>query len=261
MHTYNQIDQQVHQLAQTIAKFNRTYANTKEDDSHTNLAFDAIENRLLGRWVKSPQGSLLMSLDLQELKFEIFDKSWNCQLVIEVLGKYQREVEKKIETALPELGVDSTGFIEPLHFKIPEYPFAHEKLSQWPMQDLELWSTHRSLANDACLWLLNHLQVKAEIRIWPHHFDTGIYMEVNEKLGLGFGLAMQDTMLESPYYYLKGYSLSNQKLDYDAAKTNTAIQWLVSEDWKGAVLRLNNANPQSIKDFLKNGVDSYYSAL
>ncbi|MFT5886141.1 MAG: hypothetical protein ACI9IP_002605 [Arcticibacterium sp.] len=39
---YTQTDQQLHWLSQIIAKANRTYVPAEEDDSHTNLYFNAL---------------------------------------------------------------------------------------------------------------------------------------------------------------------------------------------------------------------------
>ena len=54
--------------------------------------------------------------------------------------------------------------------------------------------------------------MNSEVRIWPHHFDTGIYLEVNSKLGIGFGWAMADKMIDQPYFYFTPYGLNGHKL-------------------------------------------------
>ena len=50
MEGYTYADQKLHFLTQVIAKANRSYVPTKPDDSHTNLYFDTLDNRIVGRW-------------------------------------------------------------------------------------------------------------------------------------------------------------------------------------------------------------------
>ena len=68
--------------------------------------------------------------------------------------------------------------------------------------------------------LLNHfLQTNVEARIWPHHFDTGIYAMPNEDIGLGFGLAMNDGLVGEPYFYLAAYK-SEGAIDFISKRSN-----------------------------------------
>jgi hypothetical protein len=259
MQAYNKLDQQIHQLAQTIAKFNRSYAPTKADDSHTNLAFDPVGSRLLGKWVESGRGPVIMALELPDFKFRIYNHSWQSLFSIEIDGKSQIQAELSIKSFLPQIGLDAQEFMDPMHFEITKYEFVNKPYSPWKEAELSSWENHRSLANDASQWLLNHLQIEAETRIWPHHFDTGIYIEPTSSVGLGFGLAMQDSMIESPYYYLSGNGLNGSEIDYSSAKNLRQGAWITNENWKGAILKLPDANRQTVLEFIKE-VTSWYLA-
>jgi len=46
MQEYIKVDQYLHQLVQVIAKANRTFVQEKEDDSHTNLYFDSLGEKI-----------------------------------------------------------------------------------------------------------------------------------------------------------------------------------------------------------------------
>ena len=113
------------------------------------------------------------------------------------------------------------------------------------------------MANNACQWLLEHLQLEAETRIWPHHFDTGIYFEANENIGLGFGLAMQDSMLGVPYYYFSAYGLKDNEIDFEAFTKLKYGSWINTDDWKGATLELSKANLERILGFIDEVCNSY----
>ena len=259
MQAYNKIDQQIHQLAQTIAKFNRTYVPKLADDSHTNLAFDPLAMRLVGRWVDTPNGKLIMALNLFEFTYELLDRSWKSVHSFPIAGKTQAQTEQVISDYIPELGLKAEGFTDKLHFEITAYDFAQETFSEWQKNDIQLWANGRSLGNDACQWLLNHLQIEGEVRIWPHHFDTGIYVESTSKVGLGFGLAMQDNMIRNPYFYYSAYGLNDHEIDLTKTKALTQGKWIVEDHWKGAVLEMSMANRQNLFTFLKE-VTTFYLA-
>ena len=110
------------------------------------------------------------------------------------------------------------------------------KKSTLPMGD---WKHYRHLANEACAMVMGHLQAPGEIRIWPHHFDTGIYITPNEKIGIGFGLAMEDPMAGSPYFYVSGYATSGE-ISYATVNELDIGRWEIDSAWKGAIVPLSD---------------------
>jgi hypothetical protein len=237
MQEYNEIDQFIHQLCQIIAKVNRTFVPAKEDDSHTNLYFDSITNRIHGRWIKSNNGDVIFSLDLFEYKFQWFDTSFKELKSYSINGKTSSELESEIEQDLPSFGLDAQGFKDELHFEIPDYAFKKDAFLLLPKERLEVWCQYRAIANIASMQVLGTLQQKGEIRIWPHHFDTGIYAIIPEKIGIGFGLAMKDSVINESYFYLSGYP-STGELDFSKISSLTYGKWITNSDWTGAVLSL-----------------------
>lgn len=257
MYPYSETDQQIHFWAQTIARFNRTYVPQKSDDSHTNLAFDPVGKRLMGRWASSPKGDRLMTLNLLTFSFEILDRSLRVIRSFDIEGKIQAELEEEIFAQLAELGFDPEGFAAPMHYEIPDYGFAKQAFSPPERSSLETWAEYRTLANEAALAMLTHLQVEDEIRIWPHHFDTGIYVEPTDQVGIGFGLAMEDGMAGEPYFYASAYGLNGHKVDYEELMPLCVGNWIREENWKGAVLKLSEASQATTTGFIREVVMRY----
>ncbi len=254
MQGYHKIDQRLHQLSQVIAKINRTYVSKQADDSHTNLYFDPLSHRLFGRWISSKQKKIILGLNIREFQFEFINEARKVINSFAIKGKTYDEIEVSIERYLPELGMDQTGFRDHLHFEITSYTFINDGFDDLDAAALGDWEKFRALANDACNTLLGHFQVEGEIRIWPHHFDTGIYVDLNDKRSLGFGLAMEDSMVGEPYFYFSGYGLNNHKMDYSTIPDLTFGRWEIEENWKGAVLPLSVLKSDAtgkIKEFLK----------
>ena len=238
MKQYINTDQQIHWMCQVITKTNRSFVPKKKDDSHTNLYYDVLGNRITGRWIDTINGKLLLTLNLSTLQFEWLGSSYLKIKSFNTIGKKIDEIEKEIEAYLPELGLSPLGFTDKLHFDIPEYNFTNDDIQPINDYGIKLWKHYRHLANHACELFTGHLQITAETRIWPHHFDTGIYVTTENGMGLGFGLAMQDSLMDVPYFYLSGYPAKGS-LTYDNLPSLTKGKWIISEGWKGAVLPLS----------------------
>ncbi|WP_339609018.1 hypothetical protein [uncultured Planktosalinus sp.] len=251
MKEYNEIDQQIHQLSQVIAKFNRTFVTQKVDDSHTNLSFDYIGRKVWGRWATIKSELLIPGLDLQTQQIMLVNKHYQTIANFATIGKTQPIFEKEMAGHLSKsLQLDAQELLKPMHYEIPNYGFKKDGFQKWNASKLDLWIHYRHLANETCALLATHLNKTAEIRIWPHHFDTGIYMELNDKIAVGFGWAMADDMINEGYFYFSAYGLNDHKINYDSVSKLTIGRWIISSEWKGAVLGLAEANHQNIFVFL-----------
>lgn len=259
MDNYNAIDQKLHLLSQVLTKFNKNYMPPKDDDSHTNIAYDAIGNRLTSRWLEREEGKLMLTLDLDTLEFSWINNSQEAVSVISALGKTIDAIEAKVEASLSSVGLNPKGFRSPLHFEIPEYSFAQDPIKKLDHSGLEQWKYYRQMANQSCALLMDYLQVQGEIRIWPHHFDTGIFVTAHDKIGIGYGLAMEDSKAGAPYFYMAGY-LNEGSLDFASVPQLSAGRWETAEGFKGALLPLTELEGQKgaeekLAGFVKAAVD------
>jgi len=237
MQHYNQADRRLHMLCQVIGKANRTFKEEKSDESHTNLYFDPWSDKILGRWIESGSGHVLVALDLETLNFEMLDARRNKILTVSSLGKTIKELEIEFEERLPEVELDPKGFRAPMKHEKPSYPLSENSHQPIHPQALEQWKYFRKLANQTCYFLLGYAQVESEVRIWPEHFDTGIYFEYVGKLGLGFGLAMEDQMVGAPYFYMAAYPKTGS-LEFENLPESPVWKWEIGKHWKGAILPL-----------------------
>lgn len=253
---YNAIDQQIHQLSQTIAKFNRSLVAEKEDDSHTNLRFDFLGRNIWGHWANLEKGNYMLGLDLRNQQLLLQDKNYKTIVAFTVLEKRQVAVENEIANYLTaEFGIVGQDVFKPLHFEIPVYDFKNDLIKKWRENDIENWASYRHLANQACTLLADSLNVEADIKIWPHHFDTGVYIEANKQLGIGFGFAMADAMVNEAYFYCSVYGLNGNTVDYNTVKPLEKGYWITSKDWNGAVLKLSDVSEKSIETYLRQSLN------
>lgn len=237
MQEYNNIDHQMHGLAELIAMTNRNYVPEKADDSHTNLYFDALGNRLMGRWFGESSHEIMLCFNLNNGHLEWLDKQLQVISSLSVAGQTLDQLYSGMKKFIVSQGFEASAYNKPMHYKIPDYDLSVLLHEQYKPAMLISWSAVRALANEACNLFTGYLQVSDYPRIWPHHFDTGIYMQVKDQLGIGFGLAMKDAMVGDAYFYMSGYSAEKQ-FDYQQADALSKGYWIKTGGWKGAVLPL-----------------------
>lgn len=253
MKHYTQADQYLHWLCQPIAKVNCSFVPPKEDDSHTNLAYDLLGDRIVGRWIDGPSGKVILGLSLTDFCFHWYNESGKSVASLGTVGKSILTIEEALAKHAKDLGLGNftVAIGADLHYKVHAYPFAGKEVKFMAKDSLKLWRRYRKHAHQACANLLNHLQVEGEIRIWPHHFDTGIYVAANPEIGIGFGLAMEDSVVGKPYLYMAGYPLKGQEIDYKSAPDLSAGKWITGKDWKGATLSLDRLRGKNFKHIQK----------
>ncbi len=265
MQEYNKTDQQLHWLSQVLAKTGRAFVPEKEDDSHTNLYFDPVAGRLCGRWIVQEKQKSMLTLNLASMQFEWLDRYFEVKHSTSVVDKSLEEIEKEVAIFPSSLGMPSEKMFEALHFEIPRYGF--NSIAQKDLSDegLRQWKFFRYLANLASLDFMGFVQAESEIRIWPHHFDTGVYTQLTPGFGLGFGLAMEDSIAGQPYFYLAGYA-SDQQIQYTNLPALKTGKWITGENWNGAILPLGDldtrkleANLSVIEGFIRSAGNWYLS--
>ena len=220
MQGYNKIDKFIHQHCQTIAKFGRSFGESKKDDSHTNLNLDQIGKTIWGRWVHAHDSRCMLGLDLAAQEFKLVDTNKAIIASFKLKGNKQSDVELEMAHYFKKSeSLEGDDFLKPLHYEIPSYDFLDELILKYHIDQLDAWFHYRFLANHSGLLLLDYLQSATEIRIWPHHCDTEISFEYNNENGPGFGWAMADSIIPEAYYYYTIHGLNNYTVNYDNTYT------------------------------------------
>lgn len=260
MQDYNKTDQILHLLCQQITKINASYVPKKADDSHTNLGYDGLNQRIYGRWISLNEDKIIAAIDLKNEAFIWMDVQMNIFKSYPIFERKVSDLEAEILRDLPEFGLDTAKYKQKLHFEIPAYDFADGIVPHPGTKGLSRWVTFRELANDASFMFSNFLQQQVEVRIWPHHFDTGVYAPINDKIGLGFGLAMQDDMVGEAYFYLAGYPSNDTEIDFEQFENLSHGNWIITDNWKGAVIDYSHLSSHSktrLADFISEATTNY----
>ncbi|WP_035335775.1 hypothetical protein [Dokdonia sp. PRO95] len=223
------IEKQLHIASQYLAAAGISFLPKKEDDSHTNLGFNPEEAILETHSLSDANDKLI-------LNYKNFSLEWRSDAVSKVI-----DLDGATHKGLVEwISSNSREFINKeysykFHYELPysiddDFTF---KLSD--VEDLSEMMHLRILAQFILERIDIHYNLNTSIRIWPHHFDTGIYSLIPDlHITVGLGLAIPDSLCENHYLYITGYK-GGQAIDPSGLESLTIGDWK-SNGFKGAIL-------------------------
>ena len=241
LQAYNNAEISIHRICQLISLTGVNLAVHKSDDSHTNMAWEPENDCISGRFfeLSNQQLRLIFLLSERVLKFE----NNEGKLVSSIFMDYA-DYETLVtwwRMQLQELGFKD-DLIDQVHYDLPTTPqYKSTNIGEFSAF-VDVWKTLRTQANHVFEQLNQKTELTSEIRIWPHHFDTGVYYELN-KVGtqaIGAGLAIADILQPEPYYYIYGWK-KDKEIDFCNAPILTTGNWF-TQDWKGAILPVSAIN-------------------
>ena len=246
----NQADRVLHSLAQLIALTGTNCLPPQPDDSQANIGWNADLHRLEGRPFAVQDQSIRLTVDLPTFSLHFLDGADQPVASFRIENRAPAEAMAWWQTVLQGWNLTTA---KPLNYQLGAAPVATETPYTRP-QGLTDWANWRTTADEQ-LTILNALSGReSDVRIWPHHFDTGVYYSLPDETGTeqaaiwaGYGIA--DAVSSEPYFYLSGYN-SRQAIDFSAATALTVGKWLVTPDWQGACLPVSDvAAPEQITRF------------
>ncbi|WP_179348494.1 hypothetical protein [Winogradskyella pacifica] len=223
------MEKQMHLAAQYLAAAGISFLEKQPDDSHTNLGFDK-DNGNLCTHILSDNGDQLC-LDYE--KFALQWKSNKGTTTFELDGAMHAEVLSWLsDTSKAHL---NKTYHYAFHYDLPyaiDNSFTFELLDSDQLNTLK---NLRVLAQSVLEKIDQHYDLNTSIRVWPHHFDSGIYNALpGSDITIGLGLAIPDAISNKHYLYISGYK-NGGTIDTLQLPKLPSGEWK-SDDFKGAVL-------------------------
>jgi hypothetical protein len=251
----NQADRTFHSLAQLIALTGTNQLPTQADDSQANIIWNSDQDRLESHPFEQMGQQLRFVIDLPSFSLQFLDEQDNQVATFGIEDKTPTQATSWWQTVMLAWDFNPT---KPLNYQLETAPVALYTQYSRPAKQSE-WADWRTIANQK-LADLNRLSGRtSDIRIWPHHFDTGVYYSIPDEQGkeqsaIWAGYAIADVVSPEPYFYLSGYS-KQHPIDFTTANKLSVGYWLARPDWQGACLPVSQiAEPEQITRFL---ADSY----
>ena len=241
---------QMHLAAQYLATAGISFLDKKDDDSHTNLGFNTESGCLETHILSENNDQLLLCYQ----DFSLLWKSDSGTNSFPLDGATHQDVVRWIkEMAKTSL---NKSYEYKLHYELP-YPI--EESYTYALNDVSAVKQlmHLRILTQLSLEKINQTYgFDATIRIWPHHFDTGIYTEIaGTGNSVGLGLAIPDLVHGEHYLYASGYNAEGQ-IKPEGLKSLTKGEWSTAKFF-GAVLPATDLSESEAVQFFNEVIEQF----
>lgn len=246
---------QIHHAIQLIPACARAFLETKSDDSHTNLIWDATQGAFVSQALPG-----LVQLGYRVRENALFINEDACSI-------HAKRIEDLVEwtrTTLGELGLEgrSVQFTPP--YSLPSHPVAEGAPISLPgLEYSSFFSQLFQMASDH----LQEIQLKfqsSEPRCWPHHFDLSTRIQLSPEKTITVGMSPGDDFNSDPYFYVSPWPYPTRK---DFPKLTQNAFWN-QDGFTAAVYRAAHfcelsakQQPESIQKFLLEAVQACQQVL
>lgn len=250
----------LHHAAQFVAMVGDSYLPKRADDSQNNLNWNQDTCCLEGRWIEEPAIRVLLDV----LNFELVLDKYLTMETIPLEGGTKDQVIGNLIHLLKMERVNP-AILRP----ISQFEISRNKIdegasfSKPPREILEEWTRYQSNALGLLKEIKEQFELASEIRVWPHHFDMGLYIPLSrdetghDLQSVGLGLSIADNYVKEPYFYVNHWN--KEPLIYPEIFPKANQGYWNTKDWKGLILPSSEIFAQSaqeglVRSFLENGL-------
>lgn len=242
----------LHIAAQYLAAAAISFVEKEEDDSHTNLAW-SIENSSLVTRPLSNAGDVL------RLNFSTFSLEWynydQLERSLPLGGIEHQKVLQWLQDQL-EFAGGTAEFNYSFHYDLGYQLDMSDYTFPMPLkEEISKIAQYYSTAQRALQEVLKERNLQSEIRVWPHHFDMGAFVNLHDRLSIGFGLAIPDKKINDFYFYISAYN------GHDALETSQlnglSLGTWHKDKWKAGCLNANETDVLQAMQFFNEGITAY----
>jgi hypothetical protein len=241
---------ELHKAAQYLAAAGISFIDKKPDDSHTNVGWNTSESRMETH-VFGDGFKLGLNLKNQGLEWMKGDT------VVSFLD-LSNFSHKEIVTWIAEQAIQnnlSKSYSYSFHYDLPYEDVADGHIFTLDKSDLSSISSELTKAQNVFEQFLKLENLESPIRVWPHHFDLGIYAALNaENSFMGAGLAIPDSLVDGLYFYVSGYK-NGAAIETKSFGKLQHGEW--RSDWNGATLASKDIDGDNALGFLVEAKDKF----
>ncbi len=225
----------MHLAAQYLAAAANSFLAHRPDDSQANLEFD-LQNQRLNTRALDEKGTFL------SLCYQSYSLGWHSPDQETKNLSLDKQSHKAVLEWLQKMSATIPG--KKYSFEVTyEKPFDIGEDYVHQLTDIEALkklAMLRARAQEIITGFLKKNKLKSEVKVWPHHFDTGAFavLETDTGLSIGIGLAIPDTLSEDFYYYASAY-LGEGAIDISQFGNLSNGRW-VNDGFIGAILPAND---------------------
>jgi hypothetical protein len=246
------INKALHSAAQYLAAASISFLPKKSDDSHANFEW----HQELQAFVTQPLGgrhNWRLGLVVQDFAL-IFCSTNGIELHrVALAGHTHDAVVHWINNWMTDEKVNG-NYRFTFHYDLPSHgvdPF--EPFPDPNYTELMSLGKMRSDVHHALARMALKENTLAQVRTWPHHFDTALLLEKGTDVkgrmtnSIGMGLAIPDSVMGSHYAYVNAWD-KNGEVPIEKLPPLKHGQWH-TDGFRGAVMNAETCGAQELEDF------------
>lgn len=232
------IIQAMHRASQVMAMVSHAYSPHRQDDSHNALKWNMYTKTLEGCWIDEAA----VQIKLDALRFELIADRYDQVNHLKLIGKTTDQIIAWVKKQLASVGLEPKKLVPIKHFEVPGYA-AFDNPSAFPDPEHHLLNEWTNYFDNTQILLKEFQQQhkwSSEVRVWPHHFDIGLYIPVerdgsgSDTKSIGVGLAIPDQYSAEPYFYINHWSKNS--IVYPDVLPETRFGYWNKKNWTGLIL-------------------------
>ncbi|MCF8715906.1 hypothetical protein JM658_13805 [Joostella atrarenae] len=227
----NTIQNKFHHLAQYLAAFSNSFLSKREDDSQSALCWSVENSALLSQKIDT----IYLELNYKDIVIRIHKGDTFKEL--DLLGLTHSGIDSWIRETISDFGLSAGDYHYNLGFKINTEFDTFITLDAEDEKIIYQLIEARNISQRSLEHIKKLHKDTSSIYVWPHHFDTGMLVNVNSNSGYSLGHAIADnTVNKLPYYYAKAWS--DNTIDYTQLPALNRGKWVLGE-WNGAIVSID----------------------
>lgn len=243
----------IHLAAQYLAAAGISFLDKAQDDSHTNVGWNSSEARMETH-VFNADNQLAINVKtahLEWLKSGLKESEMNLQ------GSKHSDILVWISDQVTNNEIPKK-FDYQFHYELPYANITNDYIFDFNAEALVDISNRLDLGQQVFEDFISTNKLDSPIRIWPHHFDLGIYTSLNKdaSIRMGAGLAIPDSLVDDLYYYASGYNNGSAVVTKDFSGLTNG-DWRA--DWNGATLASSGLEIDTAINFLNETKNTFLS--
>jgi hypothetical protein len=247
------MEKQMHLASQYLAAAGLSFVKKQDDDSHTNLGFNTEKGIMYTRALSDNGDQLILNYNTFSLDWRGIHKTSSIALN----GKTHKAIVEWLSNSAQKAIGKSYEYA--FHYDLPYAISDNFTFNLKTANRLKELLENRTLAYSIIEEFITTNNLKSEIRVWPHHFDTGAFVIFDNDSGLsiGLGFAIPDAVNQEHYFYIGGYK-GHDSIDTSNFTELTNGHWS-HEGFVGGILSISKTNKTKGVAFFNEVLSAYFS--
>jgi hypothetical protein len=247
------MEKQMHLASQYLAAAGLSFVKKQDDDSHTNLGFNTEKGIMYTRALSDNGDQLILNYNTFSLDWKGIHKTSSIALN----GKTHKAIVEWLSNSAQKAIGKSYEYA--FHYDLPYAISDNFTFNLKTANRLKELLENRTLAYSIIEEFITTNNLKSEIRVWPHHFDTGAFVIFDNDSGLsiGLGFAIPDAVNQEHYFYIGGYK-GHDSIDTSNFTELTNGHWS-NEGFVGGILSISKTNKTKGVAFFNEVLSAYFS--